>query len=116
MDKTNVGNLLMEKGLKFYKWGRSGIYDLIVGIALAACICIVSLAGYGRVYFFDGYESTAVLWGCSFFLICIGTALTPLYFIGLHFMGLGRMNQFNDAIYKHLLNQRPKANDELPEL
>ena len=42
------------------------------GIFVAAMICVVSVALYGKVYFFDGYVVTKILWvvaigsiGCS---------------------------------------------------
>ena len=116
MNNSHVGNLLMEKGEKFYRWGKSGFGNFICGIVMAAMIAIISLAGYGKVYFFDGYEFTGVLWVCSFFLTSIGAALIPLYFIGLHYMGLGRLNQYNETICQLLSNRSNNTSDELPDL
>lgn len=116
MATNSIGNLLIEKGTKFYQWGKTGFGDFIGGIVLAALISIFSLAGYGRVYFFDGYVFTGVLWICAFFLIAVGAALIPLYFIGLHYMGLGRLNQYNEVICQHLGNHGENMADELPDL
>ena len=116
MDINSIGNTLIEKGTKFYQWGKTGFGNFICGAVLAAIICVVSLAGYGRIYFFDGYAFTGALWICAFFLMAIGSALIPLYFIGLHFMGLGRINQYNEAIYQHLNNHSGNMHDELPDL
>ena len=116
MDTNNIGNLLMEKGTKFYQWGKSGFGSFICGSVLAGLICLISFLTYEEVYFFDGYAFTGVLWICAFFLIAVGSAQIPLYFIGLHYMGLGRLNQYNEAIYQHLSNHSGNMTDELPDL
>lgn len=116
MDTNNIGNLLLEKGTKFYQLGKSGFSSFICGVVLAILISLISFLGYGKVYFFDGYTFTGVLWFCAFFLIAVGSAQIPLYFIGLHYMGLGRLNQYNEVICQHLSNHSGTMTDELPDL
>ena len=42
---------------------------LLIGAILAAGICIVSISAYGKVYFFDGFAITRLLW---IIVICLG--------------------------------------------
>lgn len=57
---------------------KIGIALLLIGVIGAIIICIVSTAQYGRIYMFDGYESTAMLWILCFALIVIGVILTAV--------------------------------------
>jgi len=51
---------------------KAGIIMLAVGVIGAALISIISLLLYRKIYFFDGYAYTGVLWVISFVLICAG--------------------------------------------
>ena len=47
---------------KFNKLLKAGIWTLIGAIILAALISLISIIGFGKIYFFDGYEITAIGW------------------------------------------------------
>ncbi len=113
---TNVGDLLMRKGDSFYRWGKTGFGSFFSGLVLAVMICIISIAGYGRVYFFDGFAITAVLWICVFVLVAGGSAMIPLYFLGLHYMGLGRLNQYGEILCQNMDHRGKYSSHELPDL
>ena len=116
MDRNNVGDLLLEKGTKYYRFGKSGFASLFSGILLAAGICLVSMALYGRIYFFDGFAFTAVLWICAVFLVGMSMVQIPLYLFGMHLMGLGRLNQYNAAICRLLIKNGRNQSHEFSEL
>ena len=48
--------------MNFNKITKAGIGIVVGAIALAAIICIISISLYGKVYFFDGYQITAIAW------------------------------------------------------
>ena len=48
---------------------KIGLALVAVGIGLALFICFVSIALYGKIYFFDGYEITKIAWIIS--VLCI---------------------------------------------
>lgn len=91
MYTDDIGNLLVEKGEKFYSTGKAGIISLLAGVGLAMLICLISFSSYGRVFFFDGYTITAIAWIVSIMLVLIGSFLLPFFFFGLHYMGIGQI-------------------------
>lgn len=91
MNTNYIGKLLIEKGEKFYSIGKGGIGSLIAGLCLAVLICVISLIGYGQIYFLDGYTITIVAWIVSMLLVAVGLFLIPFFFAGLHYMGIGRI-------------------------
>ena len=48
--------------MKLNKITKAGIGIACGAVGLAVFICIISLAAYGKVYFFNGYEITAFAW------------------------------------------------------
>lgn len=93
MVEAGIGTMLIKCGAKFYSMGKKGIHCLFVGPGLALFICGLSLALYGKVFFFDGYLFTTICWVLSILLTVIGAFLYPFYFFGLHYMGLGKICQ-----------------------
>jgi hypothetical protein len=73
-------NFIDRKFTKFKQKGETlmktsakvGIGLLVFGIIGILLICTVSLALYGRVYMYDGYEYTGVLWTICFISIGLG--------------------------------------------
>ena len=45
---------------------KTGLILFGVGIGIAMLVCMISLAAYGKVYFFDGYDITKFAWVVSF--------------------------------------------------
>jgi len=91
MYTKDIGNLLIAKGEKFCSTGKAGIISVLAGFGLAMLICLISFIGYGELYFFDGYAITAFGWILSILLVLIGSFMTPFFFFGLHYMGLGQI-------------------------
>ncbi|MBQ9468595.1 MAG: hypothetical protein IJU52_06285 [Clostridia bacterium] len=52
---------------------------MVIAIVLALGISLVSYAAYGKVYFFDGYTITKVLWVITIILAAIGSIGTLIY-------------------------------------
>ena len=87
-----VSDMLLYTGERFYKKGKLGIKLLIAGLIIGILFLVGQLLFTGEVYFF--YESlaiTKIIWVVSFALTGVGLPLTPLYFWGLHYMGLGQI-------------------------
>ena len=91
MDTNNIGQLLIEKGIKFYSIGKKGIFTLIAGIGLAVLICLIGLLLYGKIYFLSGYSFTIIISTVSLLIIAVGITLLPFFFLGLHYLGLGKI-------------------------
>lgn len=68
--KPTPPNAAKEAEKKFF--GMLAKTGLSIGIGGAALICLVSLALYGKIYMFDGYEFTGWLWIICFLFIAIG--------------------------------------------
>lgn len=114
MDK-NIGKNLIEIGENFYFFGKWGIKSFGAGICLAILICLISLIGFGRVYFFNNPIST-IGWIISILLIAGGAILFPFYFFGLHYIGLGQIctntsatNRSYESLEKSVLRMQPST-------
>ena len=58
--------------MKFNKTTKIGLGIACFGIFLAIMICVISLSLYDRVYFFDGYEITAIGWTLVILSVLVG--------------------------------------------
>lgn len=58
----NANNPLLKLGISFLAFGVIG----------AILICVVSILLYGKIYFFDGYAFTGILWLICFIAIILG--------------------------------------------
>jgi hypothetical protein len=58
--------------MKLNKTTKIGLGITGFGILLAIMICVISLSLYERVFFFDGYEITAIGWGIVIISVLIG--------------------------------------------
>lgn len=51
------------------KTRNTSLILLGIGVGIAILVCAISLIGYGRIYFFDGYDITSYAWiaaiGCT---------------------------------------------------
>jgi len=51
------------------KTRNTSLILLGIGVGIAILVCAISLIGYGRIYFFDGYDITSYAWiaaiGCA---------------------------------------------------
>lgn len=52
---------------------NASIIFLAIGVSIAILICVISIALYGKVYFFDGYEITGIAWVLAIVSVLIGT-------------------------------------------
>ncbi|MGN0785251.1 MAG: hypothetical protein ACI4MR_06240 [Candidatus Aphodomorpha sp.] len=110
----NVSKLLLKKGKSFYKKGRPLIVLFWIGFALVVLIPLISFIGYGSSIAI-GYLSLCgpidfvnFLMGVGYLGILAGLIGFPLYFFGLHYMGLGQIAKNTET---HIVND-----SDLPEL
>ena len=66
------------KNEKWNKAGLIGLMALLAGIVLGLFIAAISTLIYGRIYFFDGFLVTGVLWVIVIALAAAGILLSPL--------------------------------------
>ena len=52
---------------------HTSIIFLAIGAAIAILICVISIALYGKVYFFDGFQITGIAWVLAIVSVLIGT-------------------------------------------
>ena len=62
-----------------HKLGFSGLVALIASLAVGVVICLVSMGIYDRVYVYDGYPFTKVLWILVFLGTIYGVLTAPMY-------------------------------------
>ena len=109
----NVAELMFEKGTSFYKVGRIAIkWFLTIGVGLVALIML--FAGEYRVAYLalNGYYAfVTFLMVLGYIGTLVGLIGVPLYFLGLHFMGLGQIAKNTDNF-----NSDKTVCEELPEL
>lgn len=55
-----------------YQKSNTSIIFLAIGVSIAVLICIISIALYGKVYFFDGFQITAIAWVLAIVSVIIG--------------------------------------------
>ena len=58
--------------MKLNKTTKIGLGITGFGILLAILICIISVSLYNRIYFFDGYEITAIGWSIVILSVLVG--------------------------------------------
>ena len=67
--------------MKSNKITKVGIGIFVGAIALAAIICIISISLYGKVYFFDGYQITAIAWTLVIIGLLVGLIIVIAGFL-----------------------------------
>ncbi len=106
----NISELLLRKGTSFYKFGRIAIkFFLTIGAGLLAFIMMFA-DGYQLAYLaISGYyEFVNFLMVLAYLGIFVGMIGMFLYFLGLHYLGLGQISKNTEI--------PAVKNDELPEL
>ena len=81
---------------------KTGLGILLSGVGLAILISFVSTAMFGRVYFFDGYTITAILWSLAFMMILVGVI------VGL----CGMLKGMLDASTQQYTSPNPSSHSE----
>ncbi len=114
----NVAELMFEKGTSFYNKGKTLLK--ILGISFAVFVLILLIAAIGWGGFTSSLYCLAIATGYGFvdFLIVvaylgilIGLVGVPLYFLGLHYLGLGQIAKNTENF-----NSERTVSEELPEL
>lgn len=94
---NNVADLVLKKGEKFYRLGRTLVKVLGISLAVFLLILLIAILGWGSIvipYVFlvnVDYAFVNFLIGLSYLGIVVGLIGVPFYFWGLHYMGLGQI-------------------------
>lgn len=110
----SVSELLLNKGNSLYSEGKMLIKIFLISLAVFALILLITLMGWGAdsillsLTVTTGYGFVNFLIVVAYLGILVGAVGFPLYFYGLHYMGLGQIAKNTEApVVKR---------DELPEL
>lgn len=92
-----IADFLLEKGNSFYNKGRLLIKILLISLAIFALVLLIAFIGYGGIgvayclSLVSYYAIVNLLMGVTYVGILVGLVGIPLYFCGLHYLGLGQI-------------------------
>ena len=112
----NITDLLKNEGTVLFKCGKILIKLLSVALAILILVLIVALIGFGGIDTVidclsinanSGFVNFVI--GILYFVITLGLIGIPLYFCGLHFLGLHQIAKTARSIAKKISKKQKES-------